>query len=96
MPYRPLDMPWSEHRDIRTSPEMKAEIERIAADLRDRAARKADEQTEIDGAGDGYVMVPAHSPNRARAFVRADSGEAIAAEDDVAPLMQVSAELGPS
>ncbi|ASR85217.1 neck protein [Mycobacterium phage SirPhilip] len=96
MPYRPLDMPFSEHRDIRTSPEIKAEVERIAAELRDRAASIADSQTEIDGAGDGYVTVAAHSRDRARVFVRADSGEAIAAEDDVAPLMQVSAELGPS
>ncbi|ARQ95453.1 neck protein [Mycobacterium phage Shandong1] len=89
-------MPFSEHRAIRTSPGVKAEIERIANELRDRAASIADSQTDIDGAGDGYVVVEAHSHDRARAYVRADSGEAIAAEDDVAPLMQVSAELGPS
>lgn len=87
-------MPFSEHRAIRTMPEIKAEVERIAAELRDRAASKADAQTEIDGAGDGYEVVADHTEDRARAYVRAESGEAVAAEDDVAPLMQVSAELG--
>ncbi|QFG09208.1 hypothetical protein SEA_EFRA2_16 [Mycobacterium phage Efra2] len=96
MPYLPLDMPYSEHNAIRTMPEIKLACELIGADLRDQAASIADTQTEIDGAGDGYEMVPAHGRTRARVYVRAESGEAIAAEDDVAPLMQVSAKLGPS
>ena len=94
MPYRPLDMPFSEHDAIRTMPEIKAECVRIAEGLRDRAADIADSQTEIDGAGDGYEVVEAHSHKRARVHVRAESGEAIAAEGDVAPLMQVAASEG--
>lgn len=89
-------MPHSEHNDIRTSPEIVAECERIAAELRDQAAAIADSQTEIDGAGDGYETETKIGKDRVRVHVRAETGEAIAAEDDVAPLMQVSASLGPS
>ncbi|WNM69527.1 hypothetical protein SEA_SYRA333_15 [Mycobacterium phage Syra333] len=95
MPYRPLDMPYSEHNMIRTMPGVIAECERIGAELRDQAAAIADSQTEIDGAGDGYETETRVGRDRVRVYVRAESGEAVAAEDDVAPLMQVSAGLGP-
>ncbi|ASR85516.1 neck protein [Mycobacterium phage Krueger] len=95
MPYRPLDMPFSEHNMIRTMPGVIAECERIGAELRDQAAAIADSQTEIDGAGEGYETETRVGRDRVRVYVRAESGEAIAAEQDVAPLMQVSAGLGP-
>lgn len=80
---------------IRTMPGVIAECERIGAELRDQAAAIADSQTEIDGAGDGYETETRVGRDRVRVYVRAESGEAVAAEDDVAPLMQVSAGLGP-
>ncbi|ASR85027.1 hypothetical protein SEA_TIERRA_15 [Mycobacterium phage Tierra] len=95
MPYRPLDMPYSEHNMIRTMPGVIAECERIGAELRDQAAAIADSQTEIDGAGEGYETETRVGRDRVRVYVRAESGEAVAAEQDVAPLMQVSAGLGP-
>ncbi|QIG61526.1 hypothetical protein SEA_SUNFLOWER1121_14 [Mycobacterium Phage Sunflower1121] len=95
MPYRPLDMPYSEHNMIRTMPGVIAECERIGAELRDQAAAIADSQTEIDGAGEGYETETRVGRDRVRVYVRAESGEAVAAENDVAPLMQVSAGLGP-
>ncbi|ASR85900.1 hypothetical protein SEA_NIKLAS_16 [Mycobacterium Phage Niklas] len=96
MRYRPLDMPYSEHAHIRKLPGVVAECERIAAAARDRAAHIADTQTEIDGAGAGYETETVLGGDRVRVHVRAESGKAIAAEEDVAPLMQVVAELGPS
>lgn len=88
-------MPYSEHNMIRTMPGVIAECERIGAELRDQAAAIADSQTEIDGAGEGYETETRVGRDRVRVYVRAESGEAVAAENDVAPLMQVSAGLGP-
>ncbi|QFG09398.1 neck protein [Mycobacterium phage Yuna] len=95
MPYRPLDMPFSEHNHIRTMPDIVAVCEAIGDGLRDEAAVIADTQTEIEGAGEGYATETKIGRDRVRVYVRAESGEAVAAEQDVAPLMQVSARHGP-
>ncbi|ALF01389.1 hypothetical protein SEA_LILPHARAOH_12 [Mycobacterium phage LilPharaoh] len=92
MPYRPLDLPLDDHRKIRNLPDVTKACEKIADELRAKAAAKANAHTP--GAGDGYVTETRHGRDRVRVYVRAE-GDAVGVENAVAPLMQVSAELGP-
>ncbi|ADL71105.1 hypothetical protein I5G90_gp85 [Mycobacterium phage Adonis] len=92
MPYRPLDLPFSEHRKIRNLPDLTKACEKLGDKLRDKAAAKANAHTP--GAGDDYVTETVHGRDRVRVYVRAE-GAAIGVENDIAPLMQVSAESGP-
>lgn len=86
--YRPLDMPYSEHRKIRTSKGVQAAIKAIAADAAKRAG-------EIAGDPTGYGIDHTVGSDRARAHVWAKSGPAKRAEAKSAPLMQIAAESAP-
>ncbi|ASR85615.1 hypothetical protein SEA_AMGINE_14 [Mycobacterium phage Amgine] len=88
MTYKPLDLPFSEHRKIRKLPGVKAECEKIARELAAKAGALA-------GDPDGYEVEVSDDKDRVRVHVRAESGKAIRAEAKTAPLMQLSAEQGP-
>lgn len=88
MSYRPLDMPFDDHRAIRKLPDIKAACEKIGHEL-------AREAGAIAGDPNGYKVVTVNGADRVRVYVQADSGKAIRAEAKTSPLMQLSAKQGP-
>lgn len=95
-----LDIPFSDHREIRRSAGVKAELAKIADEIADDAAgriywdrdrRPSDEEANA-GAPYGTDMVV--GSDRARAHVWPRTGAAINAEASHAPLMQIAAERG--
>ncbi|AFN37806.1 neck protein [Mycobacterium phage MacnCheese] len=89
MPYRPLDMPFSEHDKIRNDPAITAAVEALAQQLAAKAGALADDP-------DGYKVNVEHGSDRVRATIHAESPKAIRAEIKSSPLMTIRAEQGPS
>ncbi|QFG11437.1 neck protein [Mycobacterium phage Ekdilam] len=88
MPYRPLDLPFSEHNKIRTSRDVQAATRKLAEDLARKAGARA-------GDVNGYEVTTEVGRDRVRCQIHAESGKAIRAEVKDSPLMQLSAEQGP-
>ncbi|QBI96250.1 neck protein [Mycobacterium phage Patt] len=82
-----LDIPISEHRKIRRSPEVQARLRSIASDVARRAGSSA-------GDPGGYGTDLTVESDRARAHVWPESGKAIRAEVKNAHLMGIAAAEG--
>jgi hypothetical protein len=87
MPYRPLDIPYSDHRDIRTSRAVQEELKRIGDEI-------AAEACQISDVQDGYEANLAVGNDRARVFVGPVTAQARVIEAKKAPLLQIAAAHG--
>lgn len=82
-----LEFPISEHRAIRKSKAIQAELKSIAKRIASQAGMRA-------GVSDGYSTDMTVGSDRARAHVWPSSREAIRAENKSAPLMGIVGDRG--
>lgn len=89
-----LSIPISDHREIRRSPEIRAECHRIAVMIKATAEQIAGEEGKPSGVGnDGYDIAEHMGTDRVRVNIWANNSTTERAEAQSAPLMQAAMQV---